>query len=32
MKVMAHNIKISTDKEFIRSLRAKYGKDNVWVE
>jgi DNA polymerase-3 subunit alpha len=32
MKVMAHNIKISTDREFIRSLRAKYGKDNVWVE
>tara|TARA_B100001250_G_scaffold285808_1_gene247859 strand:- start:341 stop:3775 length:3435 start_codon:yes stop_codon:yes gene_type:complete len=32
MKVMAHNIKISTDKEFVRSLRAKYGKDNVWVE
>ena len=32
MKVMAHNIKISTDREFIRSLREKYGKDNVWVE
>ncbi|MEC9049561.1 MAG: OB-fold nucleic acid binding domain-containing protein, partial [Candidatus Neomarinimicrobiota bacterium] len=32
MKVMAHNIKISTDKEFVRSLRTKYGKDNVWVE
>ena len=32
MKVMAHNIKISTDKEFVRSLRTKYGKDNVWVD
>ena len=32
MKVMAHNIKISTDKEFIRNLRSKYGKENVWVE
>ena len=32
MKVMAHNIKISTNKEFVRSLRTKYGKDNVWVE
>ena len=32
MKVMAHNIKISTDKEFVRLLRTKYGKDNVWVE
>jgi len=32
MRVMAHNIKISTEKEFIRKLREKYGKDNVWVE
>jgi DNA polymerase-3 subunit alpha len=32
MKVMAHNIKISTEKDFIRKLRDKYGKDNVWVE
>ena len=32
VKVMAHNIKISTDREFIRKLREKYGKDNVWVE
>ena len=32
MKVMAHNIKISTDKAFVRLLRTKYGKDNVWVE
>ena len=32
VKVMAHNIKISTDREFIRKLREKYGKDNIWVE
>jgi len=32
LKVMAHNIKISTEKDFIRKLRDKYGKDNVWVE
>ena len=32
MKVMAHNIKTSTNREFVRSLRAKYGKENVWVE
>jgi hypothetical protein len=32
MRVMAHNIKIATEKEFIRKLRKKYGKDNVWVE
>jgi len=32
MKVMAHNIKISTEREYIRTLRTKYGKDNVWVE
>ena len=32
MKIMAHNIKISTEKQFIRKLREQYGKDNVWVE
>jgi DNA polymerase-3 subunit alpha len=32
IKVMAHNIMISTEKEFIRTLRDKYGKENVWVE
>ena len=32
MKIIAHNIKVSTEKEFIRKLRATYGKDNVWVE
>ena len=32
IRVLAHNIKVSTKKEFIRRLRYKYGKDNIWVE
>ena len=32
VKVLAHNLKISTDKVFIRTLRNKYGKDNIWVD
>ncbi len=32
MKVMAHNIMISAESEFIKRLRGKYGKENVWVE
>ena len=32
LRVLAHNIKVSTDKDFIRHLRKQYGKDNVWVE
>ena len=32
IRVLAHNIKVSTEKEFIRRLREKYGKDNIWVE
>ena len=32
MKVMAHNIMISTESAFIKRLRGKYGKENVWVE
>ncbi len=31
-RVLAHNIKVSVKKEFIRSLRSKYGKDNIWIE
>ena len=27
--VLAHNIKISTDKNFIKQLRDKYGKENI---
>jgi len=30
--VLAHNIKISTDKNFIKQLRDKYGKENIRVE
>jgi len=32
IKVLAHNIKVSTEKQFIRELRDKYGKNNIWVE
>ena len=32
MKVMAHNIMISTESECMKKLRDKYGKENVWVE
>ena len=32
LKILAHNIKVSTDITFIKTLRGKYGKDNVWIE
>ena len=32
LKVLAHNIKVSTGGQFIKQLRDKYGKDNVWIE
>ena len=32
LKVLAHNIKVSTNSVFIKQLRSKYGKDNVWIE
>ena len=32
VKVLAHNIKVSTDKVFIRTLRTKYGEENIWVD
>jgi len=30
--VLAHNIKVSTNKNFIKQLRDKYGKENISVE
>ena len=30
--VLAHNIKVSTDRTFVKQLRDKYGKDNIRVE
>ena len=30
--VLAHNIKVSTDRNFVKQLRDKYGKDNIRVE
>ena len=32
LKVLAHNIKVSTANQFIKNLRNKYGKDSVWIE
>jgi len=32
LKVLAHNIKVSTASQFIKNLRNKYGKDSVWIE
>ena len=32
LRVLAHNIKVSTNSIFIKKLRSKYGKDNVWIE
>ena len=30
--VLAHNIKVSTDRNFVKQLRDKYGKENIRVE
>jgi DNA polymerase-3 subunit alpha len=32
LKVLAHNISVSTNITFIKQLRDKYGKDNVWID
>ena len=32
LKVLAHNVSVSTDITFIKQLRTKYGKDNVWID
>ncbi len=32
VRVLAHNVKVSTSKEFISRLRLQYGKENIWVE
>ena len=31
-KVFAHNIKVSSGKEYLGKLRDMYGKENIWVE
>ena len=31
-RVLVHNIKVSTEREFLRQLRDIYGKDNIWIE
>ncbi len=32
LKVLAHNIAVSSKNNFINILRSKYGKDNVWID
>ena len=32
LAVLAHNIKVSTNRTFIKQLRDKYGKENIRVE
>ena len=32
IRVLAHNVKVSTSKELISRLRSQYGKENIWVE
>ena len=32
LKIIAHNIMVTTDSSFIKLLREKYGKENVWVD
>jgi DNA polymerase-3 subunit alpha len=30
-RIFAHNIRVSSSREFIKKLRDVYGKDNIWV-
>ena len=32
LKVLAHNILVSSSSNFLILLRSKYGKDNVWID
>ncbi len=32
LKVLAHNIKVSSNNAFLKRLRDKYGYENVWIE
>ncbi len=32
LKILAHNISISAKSIFLKRLRSKYGKDNVWID
>ena len=32
LKILAHNISVSSSSNFINLLRSKYGKDNVWID
>ncbi len=31
-QIFAHNIKVSSHRMFLKELREKYGKNNVWIE
>lgn len=30
-KIFAHNLKVSSHREFLKTLRQRYGKKNVWI-
>ena len=32
LKIIAHNTMVTTESLFIKTLRQKYGKENVWVD
>ena len=32
LKIIAHNIMVTTESSFLKNLRGKYGKENVWVD
>ena len=32
LKILAHNIAVSSTSNFINILRSKYGKDNIWID
>ena len=31
-RILAHNIRVSTDNEFCKKLKKMYGKQNIWIE
>ena len=30
-RILSHNVRVSSNREFIKKLREVYGKENVWV-
>jgi ribosomal protein S24E len=31
-RILAQNIKVSSDKVFLKKLREEYGEKNIWIE